>query len=122
MKRGDIWTVSGGQDYAGKPRPAVVLQDDAFSATSSVTLCFFTTDRSDTPVTRPAVEPTEQNGLRSTSRLMVDKISTVPRGKVGQQIGRLSSQDTSRLNRALLIFLGLARPIRASARRNVDLD
>ena len=33
MRRGDIWTVAGGKDYAGKPRPVVIVQDDSFDAT-----------------------------------------------------------------------------------------
>jgi mRNA-degrading endonuclease toxin of MazEF toxin-antitoxin module len=37
MKRGEVWTVSGGKDYAGKPRPAVIMQDDSFDATYSIT-------------------------------------------------------------------------------------
>jgi mRNA-degrading endonuclease toxin of MazEF toxin-antitoxin module len=26
MRRGDIWTVAGGRDYAGKPRPVVIVR------------------------------------------------------------------------------------------------
>jgi mRNA interferase MazF len=70
MRRGDIWTVSGGQDYAGKPRPAVIVQDDAFDATDSITICAFTTDPTEAPLFRLPVEPNEHNGLRSSSRLM----------------------------------------------------
>jgi mRNA interferase MazF len=47
MKRGEVWTVSGGKDYAGKPRPAVIVQDDSFDATDSITICAFTTDPTD---------------------------------------------------------------------------
>ena len=65
MKRGDIWTVSGGGDYAGKPRPVVIVQDDVFDATQSITVCAFTTDETDAPLFRVLVEPNERNGLRS---------------------------------------------------------
>ena len=78
MKRGEIWTVAGGKDYAGKPRAVVIVQDDNFDATDSITVCAFTTDPTDAPLFRLPVEPTERNGLRSPSRLMVDKITTVP--------------------------------------------
>ena len=88
MRRGDIWTVSGGKDYAGKPRPVVIVQDDAFDATDSITICAFTTDPTEAPLFRLPVEPNERNGLRSSSRLMVDKITTVPKSKVGERIGR----------------------------------
>jgi mRNA interferase MazF len=108
MRRGDIRTVSGGKDYAGKPRPVVVVQDDAFDATDSITICAFTTDPTDAPLFRLPVEPNERNGLRSSSRLMVDKIATVPKTKVGERIGRLDDEDLVRLNRAVMVFLGLA--------------
>jgi mRNA interferase MazF len=108
MKRGDIWTVAGGPDYAGKPRPAVVLQDDAFSATGSVTICPFTTHLVDAPLMRLAIEPSDRNGLRQPSPLMVDKVTTVPRATLEARIGRLADEDLVRLNRAVLVFLGLA--------------
>lgn len=108
MKRGEVWTVSGGKDYAGKPRPVVVLQDDSFDATDSITICAFTSDPTEAPLFRLIVEPNERNGLRAPSRLMVDKITTVPRSKVGNRIGRLDDEDLLRLNQAAMVFLGLA--------------
>jgi mRNA interferase MazF len=108
MKRGEVWTVSGGADYAGKPRPAVVIQDDRFDATRSITICAFTTDPTDAPLFRIIVEPTPENGLVTASRLMVDKITTVPKTKLGTVVGRLSDEDILRLNQAILVFLGLA--------------
>jgi mRNA interferase MazF len=114
MKRGEIWTVSGGADYAGKPRPAVIVQDDDFSATQSVTICAFTSDPTDAPLFRLLVEPSEANGLRVPSRLMVDKITTVPKSKLGSRMGHLGDEDLIRLNRAIMVFLGLARSSRSS--------
>ncbi len=108
MKRGEIWTVSGGNDYAGKPRPVVIVQDDSFDATASVTICAFTTDPTDAPLFRLVVEPSARNGLKSRSRLMVDKLTTVPKSKIGARIGRLDDADMVRLNQAVLVFLGLA--------------
>ena len=90
MRRGDIWTVAGGKDYAGKPRPVVIVQDDSFDATDSITVCAFTTDETDAPLFRLPVEPNERNGLRAGCRLMVDKITTVSRIKVGACVGRLN--------------------------------
>ena len=107
MKRGEIWTVSAGGPYAGKPRPAVIVQDDRFD-TDSVTICVFTTDPTDAPLLRLMIEPNDGNGLRSPSRLMVDKISAVPKGKLGNRIGRLDDADMLRLNRAIFVFLGLS--------------
>lgn len=108
MKRGDIWTVAGGKDYAGKPRPVVVIQDDSFDASDSITICAFTTDQTEAPLFRLPVEPNERNGLRTVCRLMVDKITTVPKTKVGARVGRLDDEDILRLNQAVLVFLGLA--------------
>ncbi len=108
MRRGDIWTVSGGKDYAGKPRPVVIVQDDSFDATASITICAFTTDETDAPLFRLLVEANEQNGLRSSCRLMVDKITTVPKSKVGNHVGRLDDKDILRLNQSVMVFLGLA--------------
>jgi mRNA interferase MazF len=108
MRRGDIWTVAGGRDYAGKPRPAVIVQDDSFDATDSITVCAFTTDATDAPLFRLPVEPDERNGLRVPCRLMVDKITTAAKTKVGARVGRLGDEDILRLNQAVLVFLGLA--------------
>ena len=108
MRRGDIWNVAGGKGYTGKPRPVVIVQDDSFDATDSITICAFTTDETDAPLFRLAVEPNERNGLRAVCRLMVDKISTVPKSKVGARIGRLDDEHILRLNQAILVFLGLA--------------
>jgi mRNA interferase MazF len=108
VKRGEVWTVAGGPDYTGKPRPAVILQDNAFDATASVTTCPFTTHIVDAPLLRRPIEPSAQNGLRTASQLMIDKITTVSKTKVQTRVGRLSDEDVLRLNRAILVFLGLA--------------
>ena len=107
MKRGEVWTVSGA-GYAGKPRPAVIVQDDRFDATASVTVCVFTTDETEAPLFRLPVTPSDRNGLRSVSRLLVDKLTTVSKERLGERIGRLDDEDVVRLNRAILVFLGLA--------------
>lgn len=108
MRRGDIWTVAGGKDYASKPRPVVIVQDDSFDATGSITICAFTTDETEAPLFRLLVEPNERNGLRTACRLMVDKVTTIPKTKVGARVGRLNDEDILRLNQAILVFLGLA--------------
>ena len=100
--------MAGGPDYAGKPRPAVILQDDRFDRTSSITICAFTTDPTDAPLFRLPVEPNERNGLRAACRLMADKITTVPKARLGSRVGRLDEEDVVRLNRAIIVFLGLA--------------
>lgn len=108
MRRGEIWTAAGGSGYVGKPRPVVIIQDDRFVATASVTVCAFTTDPTEAPLLRLVVEPDDMNGLHERRSLMVDKITTVPRSKLGQQRGRLGDDDMVRLGRAVMVFFGLA--------------
>lgn len=108
MKRGEVWTVSGGSKYTGKPRPAVIVQEDRFDGTDAVTICAFTRDSTDAPLFRLEVEPDARNGLKVASRMMVDKITTVPKAQLGERVGRLDDEDLVRLNRALVVFLGLA--------------
>lgn len=116
MIRGEIWTLSGGGEFLSKPRPAVIVQDDRFDATGSVVVCALTSLDTGTPYFRLLVEPNNENGLRATSWIMVDKIAAVPRSKVGRRVGQLSGDDMARLDQALLVFLGLAaRPRRRSA-------
>jgi mRNA interferase MazF len=108
VKRGDLWTASAGSGYAGKPRPVVLVQDDRFDGTASIAVCAFTTDPTEAPLLRLLIEPSEENGLEAPSRIMVDKITAVSKDKLGRRIGRLADEDLVRLNRALLLFLGLA--------------
>jgi mRNA interferase MazF len=116
MKRGDIWTVAGDKHHAGKATPVVIVQDDSFDATASITICAFTTDETNAPLFRLPVAPNEYNGLRAPCRLMVDKITTVPKSKIGTRIGRLDDEDVLRLNQAVLVFLGLATSPRSKQR------
>lgn len=108
MRRGEIWTASAGSGYVGKPRPVVIIQDDRFDATDSVTLCAFTSDPTEAPLIRILVEPDDVNGLREASSMMIDKLTTVPRAKLSQRVGRLADEDMVRLTRATVVFLGLA--------------
>jgi mRNA interferase MazF len=88
----------------------VILQDDRFDMTDSVTMCAFTTDPTDAPLFRLPIEPSQSNGLRAVCQLMVDKITTVPKTRIGARVGRLADEDMVRLNRAVLVFLGIAAP------------
>ena len=108
MKRSEIWTVAGGPDDVGTPRPAVIVQDDVFAGTVSITVCPFTTHLVDAPLIRIPIVPTKQNGLNLACHVMVDKITTVAKSKLQRRIGKLAEEDMIRLNRAALVFLGLA--------------
>ncbi|MER2551873.1 MAG: type II toxin-antitoxin system PemK/MazF family toxin [Thauera sp.] len=105
--RGGLITVALQGDY-GKPRPAVVIQSDLFDEHPSVTLLPLTSDLRDTPLFRITIEPSAENGLRQRSQIMIDKIQTVPRAKVGPSLGRLSDDEQIAVNRSLMLFLGLA--------------
>src|SRR5271155_1986399 len=106
MRRGEIWTVAGAGDYAGKPRPAVILQDNRFDATESITICTFTTNQTDAPLFRIPVDPNDRNGLRARCRLMADKITTLSKKKLRSRVDRLDDVDMVRVNRAILVFSG----------------
>jgi mRNA interferase MazF len=105
MRRGDIVTVAGG-GYARKPRSALVVQDDIFDATESVTICPFTSTGVDAPLMRVPVTADERNGLGKDTFLMVDKIATVRRSNVGTVLGRLEATTLVEFERRLLVFLG----------------
>jgi mRNA interferase MazF len=103
-----VWTASGGKHYAGKPRPVLIIQDDVFNKTASVTVLPLTTDTVDVPLLRIQLEPDSDNGLSMSSRIMVDKVTTMPRARLGERIGRLSDTDMVALSRSLFVFLGMA--------------
>jgi mRNA interferase MazF len=108
VTRGEIYTAAARGVYSGKPRPVLIVQDDRFDATASVTVCPFTTSPVDAPLIRIPVEPTDTNGLDRPSSLMVDKITTMPRSGLGERLGRLRDDELVQLNRSLMVFLGLA--------------
>ena len=108
MRRGDVVTVAAPGDY-GKPRPAVIVQTDAFPQThASVVVCQMTSELSDAPDFRVTIDPSETNGLRARSQIMADKPVTIRRERVGRIIGSLSTEDIGRLNIALAFVMGLA--------------
>lgn len=106
MTRGDIWTVSGA-GYAGKPRPAIIVQDHAFSFLDSVTVCPLTSDADDLEFFRVQLIPSNENGLKLPSHIMADKITTLPKNRLGKRIGVVGDDDLKRLETAIMVFLGL---------------
>ena len=108
MRRGEIWTVAGGAAYAGKPRPAVIIQDDRFDANDSIVVCPLTTDPTSAPTFRLPIPSNSRTGLRAPCRLMVDKLTAVPRQRLGMLVGTLSTDELKMLNRAVFVFLGLS--------------
>ena len=108
MKRGDLVVIAIPGDY-GKPRPALVVQSDLFNDThASITVVPVTSTIVDTPLFRVTVEPSRGNGLRLVSQVMVDKVTTVRRQRLGQTIGRLEEDAMLRVSRALALWFGMA--------------
>jgi mRNA interferase MazF len=120
MRRGEIWTAAGGSDYGSKPRPVVIIQDDHYDATESITVCPLSSNPMSTQIARLPVMPSDSNGLRLPSRLMVDKITTLPRYKVRTRIGRLDEEDMRRLNRSIVVFLGVAGDLTAPEKATIE--
>jgi mRNA interferase MazF len=106
VNRGDLITIALPGDY-GKPRPALVVQSDAFSGLESVTVLRLTSETHRLPLIRITVEPTIENGLVKRSQIMIDKAATVPRAKIGQRIGRLQPTTMRTVGTALARFLSL---------------
>lgn len=107
MKRGDLITAVGSRDY-GKARPSLVVQSDRFNALLSVVICPLTSDMEDTPDIRLVVEPTEANGLKKQSQIMIDKVTSIARGRCGEVIGSIDSAILERVDERLALLLGIA--------------
>jgi len=116
VRRGELWTLAGGSDFAGRPRPSVIVQSDLFGTLESVTVCFITSTRSEALQSRPRFEPTAANGLKSVSYVMTDKVSTVRKDRLGKRIGTFSDDDMTEVEAALLVFLGIKSDASLSTR------
>ena len=110
MRRGDIVTVAAGSGFGGKPRPALVIQDDAYLHISTVLIALISSDdRAARLSVSVTVDPTAVNGLRTRSYVMVHELVTVRIEKLDNHIGVLEDVLLRRVNRALIMFMGLDR-------------
>lgn len=107
MKRGDLITIAMSGDY-GKPRPALVIQEDAFAELPSVTVLQLTSDIHEEHLIRITVQPDQLNKLNKPSQVMVDRTMTVPRTRAGQVFGRVDDKTMATIDLALLRFFGLS--------------
>jgi mRNA interferase MazF len=107
VRRGDIVAAVLPGD-SGKPHPALIIQGDVFGAFPMVALLPLTSTHLAGVLTRIDVEPDERNGLRVASQIVVHRVATVRRDKLGMVIGRLDDATMLAVNRALAVFLGLA--------------
>lgn len=108
MNRGELWIATGGV-YASKPRPALIIQDDVFEGTESLTVLPLTSTLQDAALLRIRLASGGVSGLEVTSDVMIDKVTTIPRRNARARIGRLTSAQLVEVERALMVFLGLAR-------------
>lgn len=108
MIRGDLVTIVMQGDF-GKPRPALVIQADAFNKLATVTVLPVTSTLVRAPLFRIVVEPSVENGLKKPSQVMVDKAMTVKRDKVGQAFGHIDADAMVQVERCLAVFLGIAK-------------
>ena len=107
MNRGDVVIVSAQGDY-GKPRPAVIVQSDSFNPThASIIVCLMSSDLQDAPLFRLTIEPSDKNGLKAISQVMVDKLVALKRERISAPVGHLDDDQILALNRSLALFLGL---------------
>jgi mRNA interferase MazF len=106
MKRGDLVTIALQGDY-GKPRPALIVQSDLFDEHPSVTVLPVTGELRNAPLLRIQVEPDANNGLEKTSEIMVDKVQSVPRERIGEVFGHVSEEQMLAVGRSLAVFLGV---------------
>lgn len=108
-RRGDVVSIAdrGGGDYAGKPRPALILQADRFAETNSIIVCLLTSEAADAALLRVRLEPSATLPLRTPSWAMVDKLTSVARARIGGVIGHASAEDMLRVERALVVVLGI---------------
>jgi len=108
MKRGDLVTVAIPGDF-GKPRPALIIQADAFADHATVTVLLVTSALVDAPLLRLTIKPSAANGLRSASQIMIGKSMTLFRAKLGEIVGRLDDDAMIEVERRLALFLGIAK-------------
>lgn len=107
MRWGDIHVAAARGAYTSKPRPVVIVQDDRFGASASVTVCPLTTNPTDALLIRIAVASNDATGIDQPSRIMVDKVTTMPRSNLRDRLGRIADDDLARLDSALIVCLGL---------------
>jgi mRNA interferase MazF len=108
MKRGDLVTIAMQGDF-GKPRPALVMQTDLFQEHPTVTVLLITSTLVNAPLLRTTIEPSARNGLKKTSQIMIDKVMTIKREKLGIVLGSIDTHEMLQVERCLAVFMGIAK-------------
>jgi len=103
--RGEIWTVQDNQ-YASKPRPAVIVSVDSLK-TDSVIVVMTTSEVNSNVPQRVRLGPSPENGLRNTCYAMADKPMALRRQYLGYRIGELNDSQMSQISKGLASVLGI---------------
>lgn len=119
MRRGELWTAAGA-GYLAKPRPVLIIQDDHFAQTESVTVCPLTSQDADADWWRVEVEASGATGLAAASFVQIDKITTTRRVNLARRIGRVSARQLSDVTARLAAFLGMASAAPVQQDEGVD--
>lgn len=106
--RGNLVTIAMQGDF-GKPRPALVIQANQFNQHSSMTVLPITSTIVAAPLLRITLEPSQKNGLHKPSQVMIDKVLTVKRDKIGPAFGQVDADIMLEVERCLAVFLGIAK-------------
>ena len=106
MKRGDFVSIAMQGDF-GKPRPALIIQAEEFNQLSSITILPLTITLINASLLRIDIEPSLYNGLEEHSQVMIDKITTIKKDKIGKILGYATHETMLQIERCLAVFLGI---------------
>ena len=93
-----------------RTRPAVIVQNDIANRWSPITIVAAMTTQFDEPL-----YPTEvlvsrgESGLQADSVVLLNQIRSIDKARLVRALGRVTSETTARIDRALILSLGLAR-------------
>jgi mRNA interferase MazF len=109
IARGDVVLMVVPSDL-GTPRPGIVVQSNEFAADlQTVFICPISSDLQNKRQLRPLVEAAPENGLRIRSQIMTDRLVALRHDRIRRVIGRIDTKTLERLDRALLLVLGLSK-------------
>ncbi len=93
--------------YAGKPRPWLIVQNDAFlDDPASITVCAISSDEPNSSF-RVVVSPTPENGLTHLSNVLIDKIVTIRASAIDKIAGQIGAASMKRVDSELRLWLDL---------------
>lgn len=108
FKRGDI-VILNLNNNVGKPRPALIIQNDILNECLKTTVLIpFTSDlHQEVDTFRYIIKKLDENGLQSDSQLMIDKISQIRISQIKATIGKVDKKQIREIESRLLAVLGI---------------